>query len=444
MENLPVYKLVIDDNDELGVEYIALVDTPAIETNWFAFKDQQFESYDDYPKQASENAKIALRWAEENGWGDCGTPVGKARANQLANGEPISRETIARMAAFERHRQNSQKALGDGCGRLMWLAWGGDAGIEWAQRKLEQIDKQNMVINPRSGESKDEYVSRCIGEEIKNGMDKDQAVAVCYAKSKEHFAGEKISFDYDETLSTERGKELAKRKISEGFTVYIISARQDAEGMYSTADELGIPHSRVYATGSNKAKVEKVKELGIKTHYDNNEDVVNELSGIGHKFKFFANKEKRMISGALMIADLPIYRKDESGEYYVIFDKDQIEKIAQRFFKKGYTHNVNMMHDAERQVNGVYMVESFIIDKTRGIKTPEGYPTLTEGSWFGTFKVDNNEVWNDFIKTGVFKGFSVEGAFAQRKLKDAPVDIIESLADRIHNLRKKVAEIATK
>ena len=99
------------------------------------------ESYTDYPKQATENAKIALRYAEENGWGDCGTPVGKARANQLANGEPISEETIARMAAFERHRQNSQNELGDGCGRLMWLAWGGDAGIEWAQRKLEQIRK---------------------------------------------------------------------------------------------------------------------------------------------------------------------------------------------------------------------------------------------------------------------------------------------------------------
>ncbi len=97
------------------------------------------ESYTDYPKEASENAKIALRYAEENGWGDCGTPVGKQRANQLANGEPISEETIARMAGFERHRQNSQKELGDGCGRLMWLAWGGDAGVEWAQRKLEQI-----------------------------------------------------------------------------------------------------------------------------------------------------------------------------------------------------------------------------------------------------------------------------------------------------------------
>jgi hypothetical protein len=102
------------------------------------------DTYTDYPKAATENAKIALRWAEENGWGDCGTPVGKARANQLANREGISRETIARMAAFERHRQNSTKELGDGCGRLMWLAWGGDEGVEWAQRKLKQIDNQEF------------------------------------------------------------------------------------------------------------------------------------------------------------------------------------------------------------------------------------------------------------------------------------------------------------
>jgi hypothetical protein len=100
---------------------------------------QELRSYEDYPKAAVENAKIALRYAEENGWGSCGTPVGKIRANQLANQEPISQETISRMASFERHRENSQKELGDGCGRLMWLAWGGDEGIAWAQKKLEQI-----------------------------------------------------------------------------------------------------------------------------------------------------------------------------------------------------------------------------------------------------------------------------------------------------------------
>lgn len=105
-------------------------------------KKTNLESYTDYPEQATENAKIALRWVEENGWGDCGTPVGKARANQLANREPISEETISRMASFERQRQNSDRALGEGCGRLMWLAWGGDAGIEWASRKLKQIRKE--------------------------------------------------------------------------------------------------------------------------------------------------------------------------------------------------------------------------------------------------------------------------------------------------------------
>lgn len=99
------------------------------------------ESYNDYPEAAKENAKVALRWAEENGWGSCGTPVGKVRANQLAKGESISVETISRMAAFERHRQNSQKELGDGCGRLMWLAWGGDEGIAWAQRKMDSLKK---------------------------------------------------------------------------------------------------------------------------------------------------------------------------------------------------------------------------------------------------------------------------------------------------------------
>jgi hypothetical protein len=99
----------------------------------------KLESYTDYPEQATENAKIAIRYAEENGWGECGTAVGKARANQLANREAISEDTISRMASFERHRQHSQRELGDGCGRLMWLAWGGDEGIEWAQRKLESI-----------------------------------------------------------------------------------------------------------------------------------------------------------------------------------------------------------------------------------------------------------------------------------------------------------------
>jgi hypothetical protein len=109
------------------------------------YRAEFIATYTDYPAAATENAKIALRWAEENGWGDCGTAVGKARANQLAKGEALSRDTIARMASFERQRENSQRELGDGCGRLMWLAWGGDEGVEWASRKLKQIDNTELA-----------------------------------------------------------------------------------------------------------------------------------------------------------------------------------------------------------------------------------------------------------------------------------------------------------
>ena len=100
----------------------------------------ELESYNDYPKSAQNNAKRALKYAEENGWGSGLTPVWKQRANQLAKGENISRDTIARMAAFARHLQYDDKKLGDGCAKLMILAWGGREGIEWAQRKLKQID----------------------------------------------------------------------------------------------------------------------------------------------------------------------------------------------------------------------------------------------------------------------------------------------------------------
>jgi hypothetical protein len=100
----------------------------------------EFESYNDYPKAASNNAKRALKWAEKNGWGTCGEATGKARANQLANGENITRDTIARMASFKRHQQNKDVPYSEGCGGLVWDAWGGDAGINWASRKLKEID----------------------------------------------------------------------------------------------------------------------------------------------------------------------------------------------------------------------------------------------------------------------------------------------------------------
>lgn len=104
------------------------------------FSDVELESYSDYPAGAKNNAKRALDWVEKNGWGSCGEATGKARANQLAKGEPISRDTIARMASFKRHQQHKDVPYSEGCGGLMWDAWGGSAGVNWAIGKLKEID----------------------------------------------------------------------------------------------------------------------------------------------------------------------------------------------------------------------------------------------------------------------------------------------------------------
>jgi hypothetical protein len=135
---------------------------------------------------------------------------------------------------------------------------------------------------PKPNEREKEYIKRCMSDsEMKTKhSDYNERYAVCKSFFVEYEA-EKISFDYDDTLSTARGKELAKHQ--QGI-LYIISARHDKEGMLATAKNLGILESRVYATGSNKAKIEKIKELGITKHYDNNADVIKQLGAIGKLF----------------------------------------------------------------------------------------------------------------------------------------------------------------
>jgi hypothetical protein len=109
-----------------------------------------FESTNDYPESASNNACKVLRWREEHGDEVKGmTQIGWTRANQLCNKENISEETIARMASFARHRQNAEVAEEfkstpwKDKGYVAWLCWGGTSGIEWASNKLESI-RNNM------------------------------------------------------------------------------------------------------------------------------------------------------------------------------------------------------------------------------------------------------------------------------------------------------------
>ena len=97
-------------------------------------------TYSDYGSGVRGNAKRALEYAEKNGWGSCGTPVGKERANQLAKGEAISLETIKRMYSYlSRAADDYDGGSLEKCGNLMYLAWGGKAGLSWSRNKLREL-----------------------------------------------------------------------------------------------------------------------------------------------------------------------------------------------------------------------------------------------------------------------------------------------------------------
>ena len=138
---------------------------------------------------------------------------------------------------------------------------------------------------PRQGEHKGDYLIRCMDDDkMKNDFpDNMQRYSVCQSiYTNEKMAVKKISFDFDETLNTTEGKELAKS--FKDAQLYIISARDNKTEMYKIADEVGIPTFRIYAMGSNELKVFKIKDLGIKTHYDNNIEVIKQLPGVGKLF----------------------------------------------------------------------------------------------------------------------------------------------------------------
>jgi len=202
--------------------------------------------------------------------------VGKIRANQLAKGEAISFDTIKRMYSYlSRHAVDleTSKGYGDGCGKLMYDAWGGKSALTWAESKINQIERKAFAIQ---------------------------------------------------------------------------------------------------------------------------------------------SEEQRIISGPLMVANQRIKRYDEErGEYEVYFSPATIKKIAIKLAKKGFQNNVNLMHSADMQLQGVTLFEIFQSDKERGIMPMKGFEDLADGSLFGSMYVDNDNAWQ-LIKEGKVKGFSVEGNFGMK------------------------------
>lgn len=294
-------------------------------------KKEQFESYDDYPQAARENACKVLKWIDEHGRDEVEgmEQTGLARANQLCKGEKISRETIGRMAAFERHRNNSEinpeykGTPWKDKGYVAWLGWGGDEGIAWAQRKVEQIDREKMLYENPCQEG---YVA--YGTKIKDGREVPNCV-------------EEMSIDVNaKPYTNQTGGTLVE------------------EAVFSCED--GVCHN--FTT----------------PHQFSTDDERMEITG-----------------AAIIPNKLIIRRDEITGKiYYVYFSEETTKKLADKFMRKKYLDKTNLEH-TDVAAPDTYVTESWIVDDPEFDKSKKLGLTYPKGTWVITMKVNNKELWKD-------------------------------------------------
>ena len=151
------------------------------------------------------------------------------------------------------------------------------------------------------------------------------------------------------------------------------------------------------------------------------------------------DKEKKLLLGALLIPNKPIYRNGDEGEYYIFFSKDTIVKASQMYLKNGYQNKSTLEH--AQALKGLTLVESWIVEDEVQDKSRKYGLNVPIGTWMGAVKVNNDKIWNEYVKSGKVKGFSIEGFFADRMEK--PKEKIKEDLSEDEKLINKIVTILT-
>jgi hypothetical protein len=153
------------------------------------------------------------------------------------------------------------------------------------------------------------------------------------------------------------------------------------------------------------------------------------------------DKEKKILMGALLIPNKPIYRNNGEDEYYIYFSKDTVLKASQMYLTKGNQNNSTLEH--QHSLSGLSLVESWLVEDEVHDKSRKYGMNVPVGTWMGAVKVNNDEVWNDYVKTGKVKGFSIEGYFAdkmERPKESIKEDMSEKQADLLLSQIEKIVK----
>ena len=537
---MKIVKLDIDENSILaGIDAVALVEQPAIEEDFMYFSKQEFaDTFDDYPQAAVEAAKQGIKRNKEIG-NKCATQVGKVRAQQLANGESLSLDTIRRMRSFlirqkDNYELQRDRKNYDACGYISYLLWGGEAALPWAEKKLRQAGEEFEVDTTSLPDYSNEIEGLIVEEIIKsefNIVDRIEGVPVYSMKEEAIAKAKELGCEgyHEHTLASgevvfmpcSEHTEATDKILSETF-----DSMQDDEqdAIINALDNAGISdeemldagyievdkdsfYRQVFAqiiTTPNKSSQADFGNLAVRYKYTGPKDDrnrkfcsrlmslnkvfrredINELSVKGEnvefgiydifrykgsyncrhfwqevfykrdsdissakralatsnrildgtttnnpvvqktgkvdsvpglaKTEFAALDEKQMLVGPLMVPNKLIPRIDEGGnEYYVYFTEDTIKKLSYKMMKDKLIDAVNIEHDNADRVSDAFLVETWLIEDEKTDKSRKYGFDLPNGTWMGMYKIDNKKVWNEYVKTGKVKGFSVEGFFEQ-------------------------------
>ena len=153
------------------------------------------------------------------------------------------------------------------------------------------------------------------------------------------------------------------------------------------------------------------------------------------------NEEKRIVTGLVMACDRPILRQDFNGLYYILYDKETIIAMAERFLAMGLANNLDTQHNFEVEKD-VFLREMYIKDSERGI-SPKGFEDVEEGSLFATYHILNDEVWEK-VKSGEFKGFSLAGIFAEEEFNAVDEDMTDEEFDEVMDLVHQIEKLMKK
>lgn len=158
---------------------------------------------------------------------------------------------------------------------------------------------------------------------------------------------------------------------------------------------------------------------------------------LNHQIKFAeVDKDKRILIGPALIPDKPIYRNNGEDEFHVYFSKNTVRKAMELFFKYGNQGNTTLEH--EHKLNGLSVVESWIVENQEQDKSALYGLDVPVGTWMVAMKVDNDAIWKDWVKEERVKGFSIEGFFIDKMEKLSKEEaFIKQLKSVLNNCKEQ-------